>query len=719
MSQNKWLILASLYLDSGTEYFSSVRVTHPDYLYEGYALSWGSIDRTVPLVSGLPEVSDAKIRLADTNRHWRDLLYRQTPRRRLIDIKLVEEGESVSAGQLLFTGEVKDAQFGAGYVELTLKDRMFSWLDEPIPAMLIRELYPDLPAENEGGFLNIIQGEMRSVGSQQSPPTENSGVIPCPHYGVIGSPPTADRYGLAMHPVANVVAVYRNNGSTWEVVDASEYEITEVEITAFNVDMTHTFIDFHANQNDAEIRADVDGIDFRGPWGSLPEEGHTSPPAALRNPIDFFIGVTYFILNKAGVSTTVFDTVEIAALREAFEIGFGSPPVVYLCDGAVTEPITAREFLGRFLPSFNLLMFQNISGLIALRFIDEENVSRPVFSEGKYINFGTFTESLPATIANQIVYRYDFNPVRNEFEAWGIYNTYEQYVLGLSNLSPPEDKVEKEEIQLHFIRDLDTALDVITRRAEFMALGSFQQEFEIPMPPTMADVELAAQVGITHSQGLAEGGYINREVVIFGITAYLDELKFRLRTVLREPQSMVTCQQPTIAEATLDIVDTCYVENPENAIDGQFGTKCRIRLLRTSALASYAAPIIHGFPAPESGRTWDTATISILTEFSAADGSPGGVPVGFARVCTTNPGSNPFASGITPSSQTGDFNGFTGTEDRARGYSYFTIDSADWPGEDNLFVQFMIWGSTLQVGPWDPEAFYDIEDVCITYNYTD
>lgn len=545
MSQTKWLFLASLRLDSGTERVSSTRVrvtgSPPAYAYTGSVLQWGSIDQSVPIVSGPPEISDATVRLADTNRHWRDK-YGEALRRRLFDIRAVEAGASLSTAIVIFTGECVDAVFGPGYVELTLRDRMNAWLDEPIPAMLVPELYPDIPPDAEGGFLSIIFGEMRSLGSELSPPTA-TGVIPCPHFGLIGSPPTADRYGLSATPIANLVRVYRNNGDTWEVVDESEYTLTEVFHDASNpvthVEMTHVFIDFYADQNGAEIRADVDGIAFRGPWGPLPDVGNISPPAALLNPIDAFIGMTYLVLAKAGISEQVFDTEEIGALREQFEIGVGSPPVVYRCDGAITESLTCREWLGQFLPDFHLWIYQNDRGLITLRFLDEEDPDRPVFSEGKYIIRNTFFERLPETIANQFVFRYNYNPVRKEFETLEVYDTDDQDVMALTSESPPEDKIEKAVMDFYFARDRSTVLDVTQRRARLMAPGSYQQTFEVPMVrSTMQDCHIGKQVGLTHSQGLQAAGYVNEEAVIIGRTAHIDDRKFTLRTVLRVPRQL-------------------------------------------------------------------------------------------------------------------------------------------------------------------------------------
>src|SRR5262245_7595606 len=106
MAGSKWLVLARAYLDSGAENLAGANVVHPDRVYEGRALRWGSIERSIPTPSGLPHVGDALVRLADTDRHWRGLLATQTARRRKVELKLVAEGASEGEAPSLYTGEI-------------------------------------------------------------------------------------------------------------------------------------------------------------------------------------------------------------------------------------------------------------------------------------------------------------------------------------------------------------------------------------------------------------------------------------------------------------------------------------------------------------------------------------------------------------------------------------------------------------------------------------
>jgi len=137
-------ILGRFFLDSGTEYESTRTVIHPDYIYEARVKQWGYVDRSIPVPSGLPQLGDCRIQLIDTDRKFRDLLAVQTPRRRLIDLRIVREGESESDNDPFATFEIYDAEFTAGLVDITGRDVNFSWIDKKIDGLINRTNFPDL-----------------------------------------------------------------------------------------------------------------------------------------------------------------------------------------------------------------------------------------------------------------------------------------------------------------------------------------------------------------------------------------------------------------------------------------------------------------------------------------------------------------------------------------------------------------------------------------------
>lgn len=621
MSQIKWVIVAELALDSGTEYFSGERVRRigisENIIYAGTVQRWGTIEKSIPSPPGMPQISDAQVRIADNFRKWRDLLAHQTPRRRIMQLTLMPEGASIADYDPIYVGEIIDVAFEPAAIEISLRDRLFAWLDEPFPALAVRDLYPDISPEDNGGFIPIINGECRSV---ETSPETAQGVVPLPHLGYTGtldaSPPDGvDRWAIACHPVLAVVAVYRRETVTinedidvpeWVLVDPSEYVISETEFTAaenvfgfgaFSV----TNLDFLLQQPvGTEIRADVDGIDVRGGWGDLPAF-ITSPPSVTRNPIDFFINMTYVFMVKAGLSEEVFDTDEIGALRTEFE------SLGYLCDGAITEALTAREILGRFLPSFHLDMFVNRQGKITLRHVtNEDDPTRPVFKEGKHILRESFRERLPDQISNQVQYRYEYNNAIGEFQTVGlIENTYDQAVLRLNDV----DKLEKEIFDMYFVRDATTAEAIADLRNQFMRLGSYRQECRMPAPAVFENIELANLVGWTHSMGLETGGYVNRQAKILSYALDVDQLEFTVHTVLFPPQSVALEEavRPRIAEEWEDNppvnpsrshIDDGYLAIDDDAPVGESATKAAMEISSVNSIATYCQLFLYDVPEP-------------------------------------------------------------------------------------------------------------------------
>lgn len=656
MSQLKWVIVAELILDTGTERFSAERVRKlasespptEEVIYAGEVLQWGTIHKSIPYLPGLPQVSDAQIRIKDNYRRWRDLLSHQTPRRRIIRITILPAGGSLADYAPVFVGEVVNVVFTPAAIEVSLRDRQFAWLEETIPAMGITALYPDLEPKDQGQFIPIIQGQVRSI---EESPSLAQGVIPLPHLGVIPepSPPESppafrDRWAVAVHPVASVVTVYRREQvvndddmtrSEWFVVDPEEYEITtgyfaEEDNPFGRFEMTHTYLDFYEQQPEGtEIRADVDGIDFRGVWGDLPAVISSPPGGAIRNPIDFFINMTYLICWKAGISVTVFDTEEIGALREVFE------DLGYYCDGAITQEMTAREWLERFLRDFHLDMFVNRRGLITLRYITDEDPDRPVYTEGKHILRETFIERLPEAIINQIECRFSFNNATGKFDEGTVTdNAEEQDYLELVDDESPsvaEQKIEKEVLELFHVRDEATAVATITKRMDAQRLGSFQQEMELPLPEVLASVELARLVGLTHSMGLEIGGYDNREVKILSLLFDLDRLKVRMKSVLRVPATvnqngperlrpLVTVISPSEAYAVYSNVSSGGNFADSDSFDDP-STFATCTIDHSSAFADYAQVVLHSFPEPTEGRTLSAVRIAITIQFIQGSGT--------------------------------------------------------------------------------------------------
>jgi hypothetical protein len=648
LSQIKWLTVAELVLDSGTEYLSAERVrrnTSPgQIIYQGTVQRWGYIEKSIPAPSGMPQISDARVRIADNLRKWRDLFIAQPARRRIMRIWEIPEGASIADYDPIYTGEVQNVVFPAAAIEVELRDITFAWLDEPIPAMAVSSIFPDIAPQDEGGFIPIIFGD---VLSPEVSPANTQGVIPLPHIGWLlnddASASLVDRWAASLTPVLSVTVFRRKTVSLnedidspeWEEVDSSEYNITEQGITAEDNPFgfgafTITHVDFIEQQPEGtEIRADIQGIVARGAWGSLaPNDGLAlSPPESLKNPIDAFINMTYMVLAKAGISTDVFDKDHISDLWHTFEsLGLE-------CNGAITQPMTAREWLGQFLPSFELTMFPKRSGLISLDFTqDPEDISPPptipVFKEGKHILKGTFEERLPEEVTTQLQYRWNYNNATGEFASGAIFDSDEQSQLNLPDENSPTniiDKIEKNVVDLYFVRDAATAEDIIQRRMDYLALGSFRQTFEMPLPETYDEIELTALCKITHSMGLGPGGYDEQTAKILKVTYDLDGLVVRLETQAFPPIPLQRFGRPTPeAFDAVNLVRSTITDFELGADNdaplGESTTFCYITLIHPNTVAQYCHLKFIDFP-DSSGAPLASITIHVVLSYTVGTGT--------------------------------------------------------------------------------------------------
>lgn len=544
-----WFVLGKIYLDSGTEYEAKRQVIHPSYIYEGRVLEWGFVDRSIPVPTGLCQLGDCRIRLADTDRKFRDLLAHQTPRRRFIEMRLVQEGESEAAFDPFATFEIVDAEFPAGSIEITGRDITFSWIDKPIPGLINRTNFTLMDGVDEA-FMPIIAGVLDAP-SDASPPNPQ-GVLTLPRM-------TETRWGLAQHPILYVELCGKLPGDgEFTLIDPADYTVTEEPHTIDDIDYTLSFIDFGVPQDPGlEVRCRiVEGFYTRGAFGTMPAVIN-SPLTALRNPIDLLINILYATL-KSEERIPRFNVDSFAAIREAMEtsVDTESPPQPYACDGAIDRPITVRDFLSWWSTSFEVDVFVNRYGEIDLAFTTATDPDRPLFSQGPV--FGDATDNslilinsvrqrLANPTCNRLRYNYTLNYSTDEFAAKSIFdNTADQTALAGSG-SPPIPHIEEDTVEFRFVRDPLTADHVAARRMAYLALGSYRIELQLPLPEVIDNVELAKLVGVTTYWGLEVGGYYNHEVKTTGLTYDLDRLILTLRGIVRVPQ---TVDQGVVVEVT-------------------------------------------------------------------------------------------------------------------------------------------------------------------------
>lgn len=575
-----WAPFARLILDGAVASWASHDATQASVTYQGRVLEWDPIERSIPATAGLAQHSNTRIKVADTDRVVRDLMASYTFRRRTCKIYLAQGGQHptevgtpILSSEPVFTGEVFKMAFGENWVELYLRDTLFGWMDEEFPPLITPELFPTFPI-TEAIFAPILQGHLVAADGQ--------GKVPLTHIGLIGSPPV-DRWALACHDVFQVIAVYRKEpgDGVFTIVPQGSppaWTVTTSTQTVYGLAVDFNFLDFTSVQVDGtEIAVDVDGIDFRGGWGPLSAVSSTSlsPPGPLRNPVDFFINMTYFFLVKAGRAdiSEIFDTTSIANLRDRCEPAGDN---YTLCDGAELRPMTARQFIGKFLTSFEFFCHQqqstvNNPGTITMGILSD-SMAGPSFVEVGNIIRGTFREEVGDPSFNELLVKYGENYRLNAFETQQlIVNTLEQGQLGIIEGSPPalEPKSERDTVVLPYVTDAATAEISILRRMSFISYGSYRQFFDLPLPGLATVLEPGKSAYITHRMGIPVGGYNAEEVKILGVSLDLGQLKASVRTILPNPFNICQPASVDLPPATNFIFNTqCNAADETNIYCG-------------------------------------------------------------------------------------------------------------------------------------------------------
>ncbi len=377
------------------------------------------------------------------------------------------------------------------------------------------------------------------------------GVIPLPHIGYLAG--TGDRWAAAVHQLWNVLAIYRKlpNETIFTVVDPAEFDVVE-EATTFlewpTITFNCVFIDFISQQPDGtEIRMDADGFYFRDTWNGMAAVGYDGVSlfgqGPLRNPIDAFIHLTRVLFLKASAESG-WDGVDIEAVYDKLKNGTDFTPP-YFCDASVTEAMTPRDLLGLFMQSFGLDFSTKMTGLQSLAFLTEEDPLRQQITEEMMVK-GSFIEHISNPTINQLTYKFSRDYAEDKWFSQAVFdNAYDQTLLG---------EIEKGDLELWFVRDQGTAVSVAQRYMENVSLGSYQQEWQSPLPLVLDRMELAQQVGITHRSGLTYlTGYEDREVKVIGRTIDLNRMTVNYRSILRVPVRLPAEEAPESAH-TVDIV---------------------------------------------------------------------------------------------------------------------------------------------------------------------
>lgn len=343
---------------TGTLQVSEVYVYSPRMVKDG----WGSIDRSIPCPPGLFQSGDAEVLIEDTGSTVRGWLDVNTPFRRIAAIK-VDDLNSDTPASPVFTGEITGAEFPPAAVQLKLRDTVAAWMNRPLPGLINRDTFENLPDGVNSIFAKRIFGTLASYSATHVTP---QGVIDCPFVDTFN-----DWYLVGVDcgqgGECGITTAYRKrpgddyfvalSGGAWskttvtvDIGDGLTYTVTLIEMTL-------------QQEDGAQIRADVTGMDYRPAFGIDPGDAYylTAASGSLRNPVDALINLSLEFESR----------MERYNIQSFVETRNRCAGLNYYCDGALDKEMSAGAALAAIQSDFGIDLYVDHNGLITVKSLSD------------------------------------------------------------------------------------------------------------------------------------------------------------------------------------------------------------------------------------------------------------------------------------------------------------------------------------------------------------
>ena len=313
--------------------------------------------------------------------------------------------------------------------------------------------------------------------------------------------------------------------------EINPFSIVEVAKTIDDVDYIFTHVVFGSARSDGfEVRWDGEGMTDNG----------TKTGTVVRNPSTAIkLYLTRIAQQDETTQLELANFSAVATLLDAVDTG-GSVTGLF-CDGALTQRMTHKEAISRLTRSFGIFIFTNKKGLISLKYIDTEDLTRLVLDDVQDIYLKSELHGLASPVFNQV----DLQHTRTfSDQSWNAQLTVTDD-LAVTELG----RVESKDLKLFFVRD-DFVGDKVARNfLQFVNPRSYRIMFTVPGHRRTRDIELGDRIGITNYSGIdsSSGGYLNKEFLIHKTDFATDSKQLRVHAVARrDPPSLGLTQSTSI-----------------------------------------------------------------------------------------------------------------------------------------------------------------------------
>jgi hypothetical protein len=488
----------------------------------GKVLSWGSSTREIPIPAGPPRLGRIELEFDDTPdpvtgvQFFRSQFGARTPKGKRVDLLIGPVGGKESLFQIPAAGTIEHAIFPPGKMRLVILDDRYKWLQKPLPLLINKTNFPNLPVDTQEAFAPFVFGEVNSddFGGQ--------GAIALVHVDTV-----QHRYCAACHIVESV-AVFRRASDEDEFTEVvSGWSLVYEDFEIGGLTYTFSFVEFDVDQDGAEIRADVSGWPFGGGWGTVP------PTIGVQsNVIEHAITFLYFVdaLHKGFTrphdqALSRFDLPSFATVRQQIE------DLGYISGYVIAEQMTPEVVLTQLFSTFMIHWFPNRQDKTKVVKTPLDTPSdAPVFGDFHSILLKSEQAELAVDTRNRILYRY--GRLYTGSEEWGGQGTHDNLPdqAALTD-SDGEPIIEPESVDFHACRDAGTIAFLAAEWAAWRDQDAHRFRFQLHMPTKLTQVDLAKDFLVTHYGGLNAGGWNRERFFPFKVTDLYEPLRFEIEAI--------------------------------------------------------------------------------------------------------------------------------------------------------------------------------------------
>jgi hypothetical protein len=516
------------YFADGDDWAFSAGTLENSHNHAGIILRHGSNQREIPVPAGPPRLGQMELEFDDLPApvtgvaYFRSRFGQRTPRGKRVDLKIGPLPGSEALYQTPASGIITHCTFPPGKMRLQVNDVRYLKLQKPIPGLVNSTNFPNLPPGVKDGFLQYVFGNVSSVGFGEQ------GAIKCFHLDTVNH-----RYALARHPIKDATIYKKAEGETEFTEVTSGYTLTGFPLTSGGKTYNISYVQFSEDQNNAEIRADVEGLNILDAWGLFPPRMDSE---VLTNVIDFFIALYQLEFPEEPIEK--FDIASFARVRQQFEDLYGDlGGAAY----AITESMTPEVAITQMFASFLIHWFPNRRDQTKV-VMTTADVPEDASIIGDFHGMLRESELVELATDTRNRFNYKFGKLYSDGQ-WGaadIYNNEADQALITDIDGQP--LIEQEDVELWAVRDPDVADLVIREWSLWRDQDAHRIRFKVDLPKFLSKCDLAEDVLLTHYGGLAQGGWTRERFIPVKMRDDFDAMQIEIEAV-RRPAQVLPPQQ--------------------------------------------------------------------------------------------------------------------------------------------------------------------------------